>query len=321
MTLATSPGYLHYPPPTVYLADAHSTERATLADGVPLASLPFVIWPSFSRDNARVPAQRTDNNAVSTSIQTRVDPSASVRLLTYSTPSGQYEFLLSPIEPNGSSPVPEETGTISFPSEMEAELSQSAIDTLEPMEVQPEGRTNSSFPFGASTHWELPFLQGWLMGQTQAGQRNMPPLNSAAHENYSAQSEMGTTPIFPSVMPNSVVQSRVAVRSGSRNRSSRSRSIPVTGSSEGPSLTNVLHGEGHPHPVVSRIQSELATSLAAAAAAELPGTVKLRIWPHDVKNPSVPLDAERTRLTIPHAVLCRYIPVLNSMSLSHLLLI
>ncbi|KAI8031591.1 hypothetical protein LOK49_LG01G00798 [Camellia lanceoleosa] len=54
------------------------------------------------------------------------------------------------------------------------------------------------------------------------------------------------------------------------------------------------------------IQSALAASLAATAAAELPCTVKLRIWAHDIKSPCDPLDGERCRLTIPHAVLCRW---------------
>ncbi|PON94896.1 Guanine nucleotide-binding protein, beta subunit [Trema orientale] len=304
MTLATSAGYLRYPPPTVYLADAHSTERSSLADGVPLTSLPFVIWPSFGRDSGRLSMQRTETDVSSSSIQQRVDPSASVRLLTYSTPSGQYELLLSPVEPNDSSPVPEETGSNPFSSEMEAEFSQSANETLEAMEVQPEARTNPVFPFGDPTYWELPFLQGWLMGQNQAGQRNMRHLNSAAPENSSAPIEMGATPFFPSVIPTSVGQSRVIGRSGSRPRASRSHAIAVTGSSEGASFNGNMHDEGFPQPVVNRIQTELATSLAAAAAAELPCTVKLRIWPHDVRHPCVPLDAERCRLTIPHAVLC-----------------
>uniref|UniRef100_A0A803Q4D9 Transducin family protein / WD-40 repeat family protein n=1 Tax=Cannabis sativa TaxID=3483 RepID=A0A803Q4D9_CANSA len=302
MTLATSAGYLRYPPPTVYLADAQSTEHSSFTDGMPLTSLPFMIWPSFGRDNGRISMQRTDTDD-SSSVQQRVDPSASVRLLTYSTPSGQYELLLSPVEPNDTSPVPEEIGANPLSSEMEAELSQSANDTLEPMEVQPEARTNPIFPFGDPTYWELPFLQGWLMGQNQAGQRNVRPLNSAAPDNNSTPIAIGT-PIFPSVIPTSVGQSRLIGRSGSRNRASRSRAMSVTGASEGASLNNNMHDESDPQPVVNRIQTELATSLAAAAAAELPCTVKLRIWPHDVRHPCVPLDADRCRLSIPHAVLC-----------------
>lgn len=304
MTLATSPGYLRYPPPTVYLADAQSTDRSGLADGLPLMSLPFLIWPSFARDNGRISMHRTDADVASNGVQQRADPSASVRLLTYSTPSGQYELLLSPIEPNSSSPMPEETGTNPFSSEMEAEVSQSAMDTSEPLELQPEGRRNIGFPFGDPTYWELPFLQGWLIGQTQAGQRNMRPHNSSGHE-APAHGETGSpAPTFSPIMPTNGNQSRVTGRPGSRHRSSRSRTMSMVGSNEVANFSNVMHDESDPQPV-NRIQTELATSLAAAAAAELPCTVKLRIWPHDVKNPCAPLDAERCRLTIPHAVLCR----------------
>ncbi|KAI3676119.1 hypothetical protein L1987_85718 [Smallanthus sonchifolius] len=40
-------------------------------------------------------------------------------------------------------------------------------------------------------------------------------------------------------------------------------------------------------------------------ATELPCTVKLRIWSHDLKDPCALLKAERCRLVIPHDVLCR----------------
>lgn len=306
MTLATSPGYLRYPPPTVYLADAHSSDRSGLADGLPLMSLPFLIWPSFARDSGRISMQRSDVDIGSGSAQQRVEPSASVRLLTYSTPSGQYELLLSPIEPNSSSPVPEDTGNSPFSSEMETEVSQSAMGTLEPMEVQPEGRSNHIFPFGDSTYWELPFLQGWLIGQTQASQRNMRLVSDSPHDNPSANGEMDSSaPITSSVIPTSVNQSRATGRSSSRHRSSRSHMMSTIWSNEGAGFNNLAHGESEPQPVVSRIQSDLANSLAAAAAAELPCTVKLRVWPHDVKNPCAPLDADRCYLIIPHAVLCR----------------
>ncbi|XP_068326594.1 uncharacterized protein [Pyrus communis] len=303
MTLATSPGYLRYPPPTVYLADGQSSDRSSLADGLPLMSLPFLIWPSFARDNGRISMQRSDTDIGSSSVQQRVDPSASVRLLTYSTPSGQYELLLSPIEPSSSSPALEETETNTFLSEMETEVSQPAMDSLEALEVQPEGRSNHIFPFGDSTYWELPFLQGWLIGQTQASQRNMRLVGDATQDNPSARGEMNPA-ITSSVIPTSVSQSRLTGRSSSRHRTSRTHMVSTIGSNDGAGFNSFAHAESEPQPVASRIQSELANSLAAAAAAELPCTVKLRIWPHDLKNPCSPLDAERCRLTIPHAVLC-----------------
>ncbi|KAE8076170.1 hypothetical protein FH972_014835 [Carpinus fangiana] len=303
MTLATSPGYLHYPPPTVYLADAHSNDLPCLADELPLMPLPLLMWPSFARDDGRISLQHSYGDVGSSGAQQRTDPSASVRLLTYSTPSGQYELLLSPIDPNSSSAVPEDMGNDSLMSETDNAISQSAIDAMETMEVQPEERNNRFFPFGDPMYWELPFLQGWLIGQSQAGQRTMGSVNASANENLSAFSEMENL-VASSVMHTGVSQSRVTGRSSSRQHSSRPRLMSTTGSGEGAGFNHISRDEGDPQLAVSRIQSELATSLAAAAAAELPCTVKLRIWPHDAKDPCAPLDAEKCRLTIPHAVLC-----------------
>ncbi|GMI76091.1 hypothetical protein HRI_001278400 [Hibiscus trionum] len=47
--VATSPGYLRYPAPTVYLTN----DRSNLTNELPLMSLLFMIWPSFARDNGR----------------------------------------------------------------------------------------------------------------------------------------------------------------------------------------------------------------------------------------------------------------------------
>lgn len=44
MTLATSLGYLQYPPPTVYLADAHSGNHSDFANELRLVSLPYGVF-------------------------------------------------------------------------------------------------------------------------------------------------------------------------------------------------------------------------------------------------------------------------------------
>ncbi|KAK3009904.1 hypothetical protein RJ639_010974, partial [Escallonia herrerae] len=284
MTLATSPGYLCYPPPTVYLADANSGYRSNSANELPLTSVPILLWPSPGRR----PLQQTHTDVGSASGQHRVDTSGSVRLLTYSTPSGQYELLLSPVEPS-SSPIAEEPLTNS--------VTQPAIDAME-TEVQPDERSNQNFPFVDPTCWEVPFLQGWLIGQSQAGQHVMHSLNGITHENPSSESNMeNPAPVIPTTFD----QSRTI--GGLRHYPSRPRVVSATES--GSDTHNIVRDEIDSLPFVSQIQSEIATSLAAAAAAaELPCTVKLRIWPHDAINPCAPLDAERCRLTIPHAVLC-----------------
>lgn len=290
MTLATSVGYSHYPPPTVYLADAHTSEDSDLADELPLMSSPFLIWPSFARDRGIISLQHTDESDGSTITQERSDRSASVRLLTYSTPAGQYELLLSPIEPYSSSGL-EEAGNNPSSTEMEIEVPHSARNYSETMEVHQEGRGAQFFPFGEPNGWELPFLQGWLIGHTQAGHRAIHPVNDGDEIRNTAQAASSAN--------NNV---RAAGGFGSRLHSSRSHITSSGGSNEDAHSTG--HDGSQPQSV-GRIQSELATSLAQAAAAELPCTVKLRIWSHDVRNPCAPLDAERCRLTIQHAVLCR----------------
>ncbi|KAL2230170.1 uncharacterized protein LOC105171827 [Sesamum indicum] len=298
MTLATSPGYLRYPPPTIYLADAHSAYRSNSGNELPIMSIPFLIWPSIGRGDASLLAQQTEADMTSVP-QQRAESSASVRLFTYSTPSGQYELVLSPIQ----SPVREEPQNNSLTRVMENAIPQPAVDAME-TDGQAEDRNNQFFPFGDPAYWELPFLQGWLIGQSQAGQRAIHSQTGGPAEGVSSYGAIGNpSQVVPPVIPN-VGDSRVAGRSGSRHRSSRSRTRPATGTSDNAAFNSIPLEQNNSQPFMSQVQSEVATSLAAAAAAELPCTVKLRIWSHDVKNPCVPLDAERCRLTIPHAVLC-----------------
>ncbi|KAL9237735.1 hypothetical protein vseg_012249 [Gypsophila vaccaria] len=300
MTLATSQGYVRYPPPTVYFANAHSSDISSLTEELPLMSLPFLLWPPLSRDDGRIPLQHPDVAGLA-STQSRVGPTASVRLLTYSTPSGQYELLLSPIEPSNVSPAPDEAGPDNASAvEMDATAPEPVIDAMETSDVQPEDRNTQFFPFGDPAFWELPFLQGWLVGQSQVGQHMMRPVNGSSQELPPNQGELSNHESVSSAATQ-IGTAYTRGTSRSRHRSSRSRTTGSAGVAEGATTTQA---EGEAQPVISRIQSELATSLAAAAAAELPCTVKLRIWPHDIKDPCVPLEAEKCRLTIPHAVLC-----------------
>ncbi|KAL7582148.1 hypothetical protein Lser_V15G46193 [Lactuca serriola] len=58
------------------------------------------------------------------------------------------------------------------------------------------------------------------------------------------------------------------------------------------SIANKGVGVGQPVPMLGRIQSQLSASLTATTAAELPCTVKLRIWYHDSNNPCASLNPE-----------------------------
>ncbi|KAL6517158.1 hypothetical protein OROHE_017864 [Orobanche hederae] len=271
MTLATTPGYSRYPPPTIYVADPNPTYQSCSGNNLPFVSMPFLIFPSPGR------AQQTEVDATSNASQPRPGSSTSVRLLTYSTPSGQYELVLSPIQ----SPAREDStnDNNSLITEIDHFISHPALEDAVETDGQAEGVTSQFFPFGDPAHWELPFLQGWLIGQSQAMQQQ----NGGITEGLSSYSALGNLS-----------------RSGSRNRSSMSHTRLETGSSSDPTaaaVNGILPEQSGSQPlIVNQVQLE--------TAAELPCTVKLRIWSHDMKNPCVPLDMERCRLTIPHAVLC-----------------
>ncbi|OEL27041.1 Activating molecule in BECN1-regulated autophagy protein 1, partial [Dichanthelium oligosanthes] len=103
-----------------------------------------------------------------------------------------------------------------------------------------------------------------------------------------------------------------------------SSSVPVTaGSFDGSRqhdtphhhlLTNVPGVGGSllgTHGVSFGVGSEQAASLLDSGT-ELPCTVKLRIWRHNIKDPYIALEPEACLLTIPHVVLCRFGTVLAS---------
>ncbi|KAF9616677.1 hypothetical protein IFM89_031541 [Coptis chinensis] len=378
MTLATSAGYLHYPPPAVYFANVHSGVRSNLEARATPMPFPFLFWPTFARDGGPV-MQHASSAAGSSSTPQIVQSSALVQPLTDSNVGSQHDCLVSPMDilpmmPPGSYSIPvtaNETENAVPDSDMDImdttdgqptggnyHIRSPTLDTSDggnnmphisqssgvgrtpsrqsrpDAEVTPgiylsnlsgntglqmllrsgeSGQLHQFFPFGDPMFWELPFLQGWLMGQSQAGLHPMLSLNDALRESShgfrglgSEASDMATRIVDASVATstttNGISQSRIAGRSGLRYRSSRNRS--VAGSGEGVGFVNAMPDESDFQPVIGRAESELATSLAAAAAAELPCTVKLRIWPHDIKDPCAPLDAEKCRLTIPHAVLC-----------------
>lgn len=90
------------------------------------------------------------------------------------------------------------------------------------------------------------------------------------------------------------------------NRRYASRSVPGVGSL----LLGPQIDEAEAHAASLGAGSEITASMLAPGT-ELPCTVKLRIWRHDIKEPCVPLEPEACRLTISHAVLCRCFTVIS----------
>lgn len=384
MTMATSAGYLHYPPPAVLFANAQTQVGPNLEANIPLMHFPFMFWPTFVRHYGRASLQHDNRALASTGGQQSVDTSRQLQI--DSNIGNQHYHMTSPMEmspmiPSSSNPIPEDTllseaasefvmntmetteshhmdrvRHISSPSIMEMSEGANNIlpPTLQSNGVAPEvtirqsrmgvegtsgiyqsnlpgnadlqmllrtvdgGQFQQVFPFGNPGCWELPFLQGWLMGQSHAGLNQVPPINDASQENSFGirgnGSDVSASDFLVSrnaegqlasrAVATSFSQPRATTRSGSRHRS-RSRLMVQAGSGEGTTIA-IANDESDPQPGARRIESELATSLAAAAAAELPCTVKLRIWPHNIQDPCALLDADKCCLTVPHAVLCRW---------------
>ncbi|KAK7336937.1 hypothetical protein VNO77_17491 [Canavalia gladiata] len=351
MTEATSLGYLQYPPPAVFVTNIHPTEHISLSSELPYVSLPFFFMPSYTVDESRTELQHASHDVSSGSMQ--IESSSMVQLQADTSATEQYDATVSPMDTFSEVPTSSQTGTeypphATLSNGMGIGLSNLTMDGMETDETRPAegsqhgnstntyslhgvlhglsrqtanrgvlsefGQLHQFFPSRDPSGWELPFLQGWLMGQSQAGVPSMLPHMGVNRDILAPQigssvmaSNLSTSnvdvAIPPSAIPGSISIPGSSMRSGLRNHFSQSRA-PVSESSNIAASINTTNDGSDIQTIISRIQSELATSVAAAAAAELPCTVKLRVWSHDIKNPCAPLNADRCRLTIPHAVLC-----------------
>ncbi|KAK7345713.1 hypothetical protein VNO77_16323 [Canavalia gladiata] len=344
MTEATSLGYLQYPPPAVFVTNVHPRTHTNLSSELPCMPIPLFFMPSYTVDESRVELQHASHDVGSASMQ--VDLSAIAQLQADANATEQYDPALSFSEiPPSSQTGTEYNAHTTLPNQMRIGISNLTMGGMENSETEPEGshhensanvsslngmlhgfsRHNAKrgdlsefcqfhqfFPSRDSNGWELPFLQGWLMGQSQAGVPSILPHTGDSQESLPQQigssataSNLSATNVevamSSSEMLGSISIPAASVRSGLRNHFSQSR-LPVSNSGNLAASSNSPRDGSDSQTIISRIQSELATSMAAAAAAELPCTVKLKVWSHDLKNPCAPLS--RCRLTIPHVVLC-----------------
>lgn len=327
MTRATSPGYLRYPAPAIFFTNTQSGSHASLAAELPLVPLPYLLLPTYSADDPRIQysadgprsaQSRFQSNQSSVEHGSRtISPPPPLPLAMSGDLSGSYH-------------VRENSASSTFAAQAGARTSTTAVDAMDVDEAQPVGRNRvpsqgssqpdllefgqlqQLFHFRDRVSWELPFLQGWLMAQSQAGANSVVlPSGSSGHVNStpytgsSSASHSSTASLEAAVasleIPGAVNLYGVSARGGSRDRIPQSH-FAGSGLAEGVSSRNTQHEGTDAQPVVNRIPSELATSIAAA---ELPCTVKLRVWSHDIKDPCAILKSDKCRITIHHAVLCR----------------
>ncbi|KAK3152766.1 hypothetical protein QOZ80_2BG0163280 [Eleusine coracana subsp. coracana] len=214
--------------------------------------------------------------------------------------------------PSMSNPMPTPTTAGSSVPDDRRAMPMNMFTTSGALDVQMFLRTIESgqhnhYPFGETRSWEVPFLQGWLMAQNHSDQAPA-VVNNNVLEDLSLGGNAATNNM-----------SRESQHMHNFGHPGASSSIPITtGSSRGPNRRYALRSmpragslllgpqidETDLHTTSLGVGSELATSLFAVGSTELPCTVKLRIWRHNIKNPCVPLQPEACCLTISHAVLC-----------------
>ncbi|BFI40351.1 activating molecule in BECN1-regulated autophagy protein 1 [Marchantia polymorpha subsp. ruderalis] len=152
--------------------------------------------------------------------------------------------------------------------------------------------------------WDLPVLHGWVQGQ-QAGLAQPQSFSTVAGLQSGLSGGMTPQNEGRASQPHHSQQQNApaTVASAALAALATAARIGAGNSHIGPGVRQI----GNPSPGRG-IQFPLSTvdpaGAAQAALADIPCTVKLRIWPHDIRRPSALLDPETCRLTIPHAVLC-----------------
>nr|VDC64527.1 unnamed protein product [Brassica rapa] len=288
MSRATSPGYLRYPPPAIFFTNTQSGGRTSMAAELPLVPLPYLVLPSYSADDPR--SQQPAGTTGPRNAQSRFQSNQSSGR-TMSPPT-------LPLAMSGD-----------LAAQAGGRTSTTAVDAMDIDEAQPIGRnripsqvlrqSEQLVHLRDRVSWEVPFLQGWLMAQSQAG-ANSGVLSTGSSGQASSTPHIGSSTasleaaVASLEIPGGVNLYRASARGDSRDRVSQSRFA-------GSGLATQQHQGTDAQPVVNRIPSELASSIAAA---ELPCTVKLRVWAHDIKDPCAILKSDKCRLTIHHAVLC-----------------
>ncbi|XP_024317056.1 uncharacterized protein LOC100829808 isoform X1 [Brachypodium distachyon] len=329
LTRATSTGYANYPP-ALFFANVNSRGYPHLESSM---SSPCLIWPAFLRDDGSLYIPRGDLASSSTNVQ-QSSPSLAQNLLASDAENQQSDQFVTPMdicpgEPSASNDIVDNSSAAGLSaiqmhadrgqtdSRLQGSSSSSSLERSSARDDVPMASTSTSVPipaiarpsgpavnrlptnsfttssgldvqmflrnseggnhhhdlFSDSRSWELPFLHGWLMAQNHTG------------------------------VPSSLPIATGSTRGSNRRYDSRPHafsSVPGVGSS----LLGPQIDEAEAHVASLGVGSELTTSLFAAGAAELPCTVKLRVWRHDIKNPCSALETAACCLTISHAVLC-----------------
>ncbi|CAN1767018.1 Activating molecule in BECN1-regulated autophagy protein 1 [Linum perenne] len=186
MSRATSPGYLRYPPPAVFVANVQSSDRVNVAADLPLMSLPSLFMPSFPVDDTRL----NDNRDVSSSTM-QVESSTPIHVQMEMTPhietcpeiipgscpsinSGESNYLPTRVGTSGNVEDAMETDELppmrtnqleinAFTEGNTAAVGGNGQDSVR-QQLTEFGQVSQFLPPRDPVWWEVPFLQGCEMG-------------------------------------------------------------------------------------------------------------------------------------------------------------
>lgn len=216
---------------------------------------------------------------------------------------------------SGTEPIPSTAGPSGFDSRHAMPLNMLLTGGLDiQMFLRNVGsRQQNHSLFSDSRNWEVPFVQGFLMAQNHTG-LHPALMNNNVLVDLSIAGTAGTNNLTresPHMhnFGHPGASSSIPLAAGSSRGSNRrhaSRSVPGVGSL----LLGPQIDEAEVHAASLGAGSEVTASMLTPGT-ELPCTVKLRIWRHDINKPCVPLEPEACRLTISHAVLCRCFTVIS----------
>ncbi|XP_047307994.1 uncharacterized protein LOC124911538 [Impatiens glandulifera] len=286
LTKATSSGSVHNPPPSVYVTNVHPNDNIDATPDSSLMDFPFMYIPFLGREHFR-----SEEGYVSTEL-----PSAGAPSFLSRTDGTLGNFC-----PR----IPGADNSEALDMQLAEQPGQITVSTNHEADRVPNiSREQEILLSRNPTCWELPFLQGWLVGQSQA---SMPSGSSPQDSHGFLAADFPACYRSIPIAPFSVSllsETNLSILMAESHRFSRSTQpllIPT------PSFTQTTDSDtSHDinRSLLLRIQSEVAASLAATGAAELPCTVKLKLWCHNVKSPREILDSKKCRLSIPHVVLC-----------------
>uniref|UniRef100_A0A0A8YM16 Uncharacterized protein n=1 Tax=Arundo donax TaxID=35708 RepID=A0A0A8YM16_ARUDO len=267
----------------------------------PRLSLPFLLWPAYLRDNGIICPFCNDRDIGSTNVQQRL---SSLAQNSRSTDAENLEIsqLISPMDT-----CPGEPGVANGDASVSTSLyAETEMDTvrMESNSRVPSVNAANNERFRERDGTQASYLSSNIPNPEMVPHSRPDGPSSIPMDPFTVSSQLPYVHNLERVGTSSSVPATTGSSSGSsRHYMSHTRQMAsVPGAGSLPLGTQIDEAAVHAGSLV--VGSEVPTSLFEGSGVELPCTVKLRIWRHNIKDPCVALQPGACSLTISHAILC-----------------